>query len=146
MKEEVTGAQLLVFKAASRKHLTELTENEKEYLKLSEGIKEVEDQIKMLRKVQSGAYERSDGQRALQIVSIYTELYRESFPKAKDVTIEDLIQFAQNRADVLKNKLPKVKELSYYSALKRKTDKWRKGGYGDKYEARNAQAAELLDI
>jgi hypothetical protein len=81
-----------------------------------------------------------------------TKLYRESFPvstglkKVKDVTIEDLIQFAQNRADVLKNKLPKVKELSYYSALKRKTDKWRKGDYGDKYEARNAQAAELLDI
>ncbi len=51
-----------------------------------------------------------------------TKLYHESFPfstdlkKVKDVTvtIEDLIQFAQNRADVLTNKLPKVKELSYY--------------------------------
>jgi hypothetical protein len=132
LKEEVTGgpqvsaqlsAQLLVFKGAKGgKHLTALTKNEKEYLKLSEGIKTVKDQIALLRKVKSGAYERSDGQSALAIVSRYIELYPESFPKAKDVDVEDVIGFAQKRANELKSKLPKVKELSDYSALKRKTD------------------------
>ncbi len=73
----------------------------------------VEDQIALLRKVKDETYERSDGQYALAIVSRYTEMYRESFPKAKDVTIDDLIPFAQNRANVLKNKLTKVKKLPY---------------------------------
>ncbi len=90
------------------------------HFKLSQAIKKLEHEIKLLRKVQSGAYGRNDGQRALELVSRLTKLYRESFPvsstdlkKVKDVTIEDLIEFAENRADVLKNKLPKVKELSY---------------------------------
>jgi hypothetical protein len=126
LKEKVTGgpqvsAQLLELKAANRvRRLPVLTDREKEglkYFKLSRGIKKVEDEIALLRKVKSGAYERSEGQSAHQTVVRYTKLYGESFPKAKDVAIDDLIEFAQKRAHVLKNRLTKVKKLSYAGRL-----------------------------
>jgi hypothetical protein len=130
LKEEVTGgpqvsAQLLERKAANRVRRlpTVLTDKEKEglkHLQLSWKIDKIQDELQMLRKKKNKAFGEYDDQEwAEELLSIWTKRYRESqgMTQEQDVPIDKVIQFAQTKADVLKNRLTKVKKLSYAMSL-----------------------------
>jgi hypothetical protein len=125
-KHEANAAQsLLERKAANRVRRlpTVLTDKEKEglkHLQLSWKIDKIQDELEMLRKKQAKAFGKYEDQEwAEELLSIWTKRYRESqgMTQEQDVPIDKVIHFAQTKADVLKNRLTKVKKLSYARSL-----------------------------
>jgi hypothetical protein len=124
-KHEANAARsLLERKAANRaESLPVLTDKEKEglkHLQLSWKINKIQDELKMLRKKKNKAFGENDDQEwAEELLSKWTKRYRESqgMTQEQDVPIYKVIQFAQTKADVLKNRLTKVKKLSYAMSL-----------------------------